>query len=126
MFKSISLMVLVSLSMSSAFASTDYKCKAAKDNSNTNDVKITVVSATEVKVNDADKATLDSTYKPKANNVNYVRMNGNFKSLGDGNDGYSVTLLVSKSMMSGGKSGTIKVFASGEGFFNDFFTCYSK
>ena len=126
MFKSISLIAFVSLSVSSAFASTDYKCKAAKDNSNTDEVKITVISPTEVKVNDADEGKLDSTYKPRSNNTNYVRMNGNYPTLGDGKEGYSVTLLVSKSMMFNEKSGSIKIFASGEGFFNDYFTCYSK
>ncbi len=116
-------LTVVALASVSAFASTDYKCTGVKDNTYEGSIKVTVMSATEVKVNDVDLGTFDETYKPRGGNVKYARMSGFYKSLGDGVEGYNATLLVSKTMLNGANSGSIKLSFSGEGFFSNHFTC---
>ena len=78
----------------------------------------TIQDKTETEVH---KLTRDWDYKPRYSKV-YARYNVKDDDFLNG-DGYAVELLLKKSMINGSKTGGMKIFARGEGFFNDYFSC---
>jgi hypothetical protein len=117
MSKSVSVFVsaVVFMIAAEAGAAQVYKCEGMGDNKG-NQVTLTVVSSTEVKV-DEDFAKLDTTYNPRLNH-GFSR----FEYL-QSEEG-TTEVLVQDVLLDGASKGLIKVQNRGEGFGSSSYYCH--
>jgi len=103
----------------------EYKCDAQDGYIENFDLKI--VSEKSILINDVDKGTLDEEYTPQSpGNMDYKMFYGYFDSIGEGEEGYSLSLLLNSYLMRGSEFGYLKIRAVGEGYFSYFYKCTLK
>jgi len=102
--------------------SFQYTCNPASDNSLQD--KVTVVTQGSEALINGKRFTLDANYRPQAANTGYARYIGDTSDFGD--DGYFVEVLLKKDLFKGAQTSSIKIRARGEGFFNNYYSCFHQ
>ena len=87
-------------------------------------VTVEVKSKSTLVINGKDNAKIDKEYAERNPEKKSYRLIGSFETLGDGSEGYSVSVAVSKHMFTGGNVAYLNTYVRGpDGYYSDSYKC---
>ncbi len=112
---------LLTLTTISAQAVTTYVCTEVADNMDV--FQVDYFSPSKIIINEKDVASVDAKDLADLTKKS-VRLNGSLRTLGDGDEGYSVTLKASRFLLSGSRVAYINFGARGpDGYYSKSYKC---
>jgi len=113
--------------MASLFALNSYASVYTCTGGSFDPVKVEVKSKTQLIINDKDTAKIDKAYDAANPDKKTYKLIGDISTLGNGAEGFSVNVTVSKYIFTDSKVAYLNTYNSGpEGYYSESYKCVKK